>query len=145
EQAVQLVNDLKQASRYTSDIPLLISVDEEGGLVTRLPDPLITAPAAEKIGETESVDLAYDIGAFIGEEVSAFGINMNFAPVLDIDSNPDNPVIGSRSFGSEAELVSSLGTAMMEGMSQHVIPVVKHFPGHGDTSVDSHLELPVVE
>lgn len=71
---------------------------------------------------------------------------MDFAPVMDINSNPDNPVIGSRSFGNEAKIVSEMGIAMLQGIKQEgVIPVVKHFPGHGDTSVDSHLGLPVVE
>lgn len=85
------------------------------------------------------------MGELLGRAVKSSGFNMDFAPVLDINSNPDNPVIGDRSFGNSAELVTRLGIAEMKGLERAgVIPVVKHYPGHGDTSVDSHLELPVI-
>lgn len=145
EQSVRLINDLKQVSQGAGNQPLFISIDEEGGSVTRLPDPIVTAPSARRIGAEQSSELAYDVGSLIGVQVSAFGINMNFAPVLDIDSNPNNPVIGSRAYDSGADMVSELGISVMQGLAQHVVPVVKHFPGHGDTSVDSHLQLPVIE
>ena len=89
---------------------------------------------------------SYDIGKLLGKELSAFGFNLDFAPVLDINSNPENPIIGDRSFGTRCTIVSELGIQTMEGIrSEHVIPVVKHFPGHGDTAVDSHKELPIIQ
>ena len=90
-------------------------------------------------------EFSYKVGTLLGHELKAFGLNLDFAPVLDINSNPNNPIIGDRSFGNNSEIVSELGIQTMKGiMSQNVIPTVKHFPGHGDTSVDSHLELPIV-
>jgi beta-N-acetylhexosaminidase len=88
---------------------------------------------------------AYQVGTALGEAMKAVGLNTDFAPVLDVNTNPKNPVIGDRAFGTTAKLVSSMGVNEMRGiMSQGVIPAVKHFPGHGDTSVDSHFGLPVV-
>jgi len=143
-QAVRLVNDLKSVNREVNDIPLFFGVDEEGGRVTRLPEVRST-PSSRKLGEADAVDWTYRVGEVIGEKVAAFGLNVNFAPVIDVDSNPANPVIGDRAFGSEANVVSEQGIALMDGMAkQHVLPVVKHFPGHGDTDVDSHLQLPIV-
>ena len=85
------------------------------------------------------------MGALLARQIKLAGFNVDFAPVLDINSNPKNPVIGDRSFGTTADLVTRMGIAEMKGLrSEGVIPVVKHFPGHGDTSVDSHLDLPVV-
>ncbi|MDU4698741.1 MAG: glycoside hydrolase family 3 protein, partial [Paenibacillus sp.] len=127
-------------------VPLFLSVDEEGGRVSRMPGELAKLPTARKIGNTDSEELAGQIGGIIGRELSGFGLNLDFAPVLDVNSNPDNPVIGDRAFGTKPEIVSRMGIAAMKGIrEQGVIPVVKHFPGHGDTSVDSHLGLPVVE
>ncbi|GGD92990.1 beta-N-acetylhexosaminidase [Paenibacillus nasutitermitis] len=137
------VNTLKSWNRANS-APLFISVDEEGGRVSRLPG-LSKIPAASRVGEADKPDYAARIGAFLGEACRVMGINMDYAPVLDINSNPGNPVIGDRSYGTTAELVTRTGMEVMNGMrTTGVIPVVKHFPGHGDTSVDSHLELPVV-
>jgi beta-N-acetylhexosaminidase len=145
EQTVALLNGLKEANRSNS-VPLLLSVDQEGGRVNRLPSTFAAIPSSRDIGKSGSAQKARAFGESIGEQLRAFGFNMNFAPVLDVDSNPDNPVIGSRSFGSTASVVSSFGIEEMLGLrSKGVVPVVKHFPGHGDTSVDSHLELPVVD
>ncbi|PID01929.1 beta-N-acetylhexosaminidase [Sporosarcina sp. P2] len=144
-QSLSLINDLKQANT-NAKTPLFISADEEGGRVTRLPKELVKTPSNRKIGQAENGKYAYDVGELIGRKMSAFGLNMNFAPVLDVDSNPNNPVIGDRSYGHDARLVSKAGIEQAKGMmSQHVIPVVKHFPGHGDTSVDSHIDLPVIK
>ncbi|WP_158233967.1 beta-N-acetylhexosaminidase [Sporosarcina sp. P34] len=144
-QSLSLINDLKQANA-NAKTPLFISADEEGGRVTRLPKELVRTPSNRKIGQVENGKYAYDVGELIGRKMSAFGLNMNFAPVLDVDSNPNNPVIGDRSYGHDAQLVSKAGIEQAKGlMSQHVIPVVKHFPGHGDTSVDSHIDLPVIK
>ncbi|AZK48391.1 beta-N-acetylhexosaminidase [Paenibacillus lentus] len=145
EQALDFFNQLKKMNKE-SKVPLFLSVDEEGGRVTRMPEDFKALPTAEKIGASGSEELAADLGSIIGKELSGFGLNMDFAPVLDVNSNPSNPVIGSRSFGNNAEVVSRMGITMLQAIEQEgVIPVVKHFPGHGDTSVDSHLSLPVVE
>ncbi|MBA9084479.1 beta-N-acetylhexosaminidase [Fontibacillus solani] len=145
EQTLTLINQLKIDNK-SSKIPLFLSVDEEGGRVTRLPGDFLKAPSAAKIGATGKVEAASEVGAVIGQQLSGFGLNMDFAPVLDINSNPNNPVIGDRSFGDNADVVSKMGVAAMKGLSQQgIVPVVKHFPGHGDTSVDSHIGLPVVE
>ncbi|GGG83076.1 beta-N-acetylhexosaminidase [Paenibacillus radicis (ex Gao et al. 2016)] len=141
---VALVNALKQANAGNS-VPLLISVDQEGGKVSRMPKSFTAIPSSKKVGATNNPALAEEMGTLLAEELKLTGFNMNFAPVLDVNSNPANPIIGSRSFGSTAELVSRMGMAEMKGIRENgIIPVVKHFPGHGDTSVDSHLELPVV-
>ncbi len=144
-QLLDLINSLK-ASNLANKIPLFLSVDEEGGRITRMPDELVKIPAARKIGDINKEDFSFNIGSLIGKELKMFGFNMDFAPVLDINSNPQNPVIGDRSFGETADIVSRLGIQTMKGIqSQSVISVVKHFPGHGDTSVDSHKGLPVVK
>ncbi|MDU0330834.1 beta-N-acetylhexosaminidase [Paenibacillus sp. 3LSP] len=145
KQALALFNGLKTANQNKA-VPLFLSVDEEGGRVSRMPGELAKLPAARKIGNTGSTELAGQIGEIIGKELAGFGLNLDFAPVLDVNSNPDNPVIGDRAFGTKPEIVSRMGIAVMKGIQeQGIIPVVKHFPGHGDTSVDSHLGLPVVE
>lgn len=145
EQALRLFNELK-SSNEVNKVPLWMSIDEEGGRVTRMPDEFLKLPTNQAIGLKKDSELSNEIGQIIGRELQGFGLNMDFAPVLDINSNPNNPVIGDRSFGNQAKLVSSLGIATMKGLqSQGIVPVVKHFPGHGDTSVDSHIGLPVVE
>lgn len=143
-QSIELINDLKEENT-SNQFPLFLSVDQEGGQVSRLPGDLINFPTNETIGNVNDVQYSYEIGKILGEELNAFGFNMNFAPVLDVNSNPDNPVIGDRSFSDDPDVVSELGVQTMKGMqSQEIVSVIKHFPGHGDTSVDSHLELPVV-
>lgn len=144
DQLLELINSLKKSNSKNKN-PLFISVDEEGGSVTRMPEELMKIPTNKKIGEINDRDFSFGIGGLIADEVKAFGFNMNFAPVLDINSNPKNPVIGDRSFGAEEKKVSSLGIETMKGIqAKGVISVVKHFPGHGDTSVDSHVGLPVI-
>ncbi|MPM37152.1 Beta-hexosaminidase [bioreactor metagenome] len=142
-QTVELVNRIK--AENSSNIPLFLGVDQEGGRVTRLPGALTNFPPNQKIGEVNNPEFSYKIGRLLGFELREFGLNLDFAPVLDINNNPNNPVIGDRSFGNNLEIVSKLGIETMKGIqSQKVIPTIKHFPGHGDTSVDSHLELPIV-
>ncbi|GAA3405801.1 beta-N-acetylhexosaminidase [Paenibacillus hodogayensis] len=144
EQTVALLNALKDANK-ANPAPLLLSVDQEGGKVDRMPPSFVPVPSSREIAKSGDSEKARAIGEAIGAGVRALGFNVDFAPVLDIDSNPNNPVIGSRSFGPTAAVVSSFGIAEMSGLQAgQVVPVVKHFPGHGDTSVDSHLELPVV-
>jgi beta-N-acetylhexosaminidase len=145
EQLLELNNSLKSANAVNK-IPLFISVDEEGGRVSRIPKTIINLPTNKDIGKIYNMEFSYEIGMLLAEKVKALGFNMNFAPVLDINSNPKNPVIGDRAFGSKPEVVRDLGIQAMTGISLGgVIPVVKHFPGHGDTAVDSHVGLPTVE
>lgn len=144
DQALALFNRLKE-DNSVNPVPLLLGVDEEGGRVTRMPKDFAKIPTAASIGSTGDPKAAEAFYGIIGDELSGFGLNLDFAPVLDVNSNPDNPVIGDRAFGNTPERVSEMGLAAMKGLSDKgVIPVVKHFPGHGDTSVDSHLGLPVV-
>ncbi|MEK5444295.1 beta-N-acetylhexosaminidase [Fredinandcohnia sp. FSL W7-1320] len=143
KQTVNYLNQIKQANE--GKIPLFFGVDQEGGRISKLPGGLITFPTNLEIGKINDPTLSYEIGTVLGKELKAFGFNVDFAPVLDVNSNPDNPVIGDRSFSSNPEIVSSLGIQTMKGLqSQSIISSVKHFPGHGDTHVDSHLELPRV-
>ena len=143
DQIVRLTNDLQRSSLHS---PLLIAVDQEGGRVSRLPKGFTIFPPCEVLGRCNSTELAYAAAATIAKELRAVGINMNMAPVLDVNSNPDNPVIGDRAFGTSPDLVSELGWATAAGLQDHrVIACGKHFPGHGDTNTDSHKELPVVE
>jgi beta-N-acetylhexosaminidase len=144
EQIAQLTGELQSLSMRETGAPLFISTDQEGGIVTRIPGAT-DFPGNMALGATGSTEYAYDVGSMIGKELSALGINMDLAPVLDVNVNPANPVIGLRSFGEDADLVSKLGIAYMQGLQDSgVIPVGKHFPGHGDTATDSHTGLPVV-
>lgn len=145
-QTNKLLNGLKQINRNAGGkLPLLLSADQEGGSVSRLPKEITKFPSSKTVGNTQDTEHAYQVGAALGEAMKAVGLNTDFAPVLDVNTNPKNPVIGDRAFGNNAKLVSSMGVNEMLGIkSQGVIPVVKHFPGHGDTSVDSHFGLPVV-
>jgi beta-N-acetylhexosaminidase len=143
EQIVELTNDLQRCSPKS---PLLISIDQEGGRVSRLPKGFTIFPPCGLLGRCNSSELAYAAAATIAKELRAVGINMNMAPVLDVNSNPDNPVIGDRAFGSTSDLVSELAMVTASGLQDNnVIACGKHFPGHGDTNADSHKELPVVE
>lgn len=139
-----LLNAIKKESEKEK-FPLFLGVDQEGGRISRLPG-LSRLPTNKEIGKLNDPSYSYKIGIHLGEEMNAFGFNLDFAPVLDVNSNPKNPVIGDRSFGNDVDIVSELGIQTMKGIqSQNVISVVKHFPGHGDTAVDSHLELPIME
>jgi beta-N-acetylhexosaminidase len=125
--------------------PLFISVDQEGGRISRLKAPFSNFPSQYCLGVSRSESLAYRFGQALAIELKSVGINMDYAPVLDVNSNPKNPIIGERALSNDPELVSNLGSAIMNGFAPTgVIPVGKHFPGHGDTDQDSHLELPTV-
>nr|WP_246055146.1 glycoside hydrolase family 3 protein [Pseudalkalibacillus caeni] len=141
EQTAKLVSDYQAAAEKYG---LLLTIDQEGGIVTRLQSGT-DMPGNMALGATRSEEISQNVGRVIGEELSALGINMNLAPVLDVNINPDNPVIGVRSFGSNPELVAEMGVAYTKGLqSTGVAATAKHFPGHGDTAVDSHLGLPEV-
>jgi len=148
-QVAELARSLKTAAPG----PLLICVDQEGGRVQRLRPPHWTAwPSMRRLGEIDQQGgldgmngtvIAERVGEMIARELSASGIDVDFAPVLDVDTNPDNPVIGDRSFSRDPRRVARLGLALAQGLERSgVASCAKHFPGHGDTSQDSHLTLP---
>ena len=127
-----------------SKIPLLTSIDGEWGLRMRL-DSIIRFPRQMLIGAVQDEELVYNMGVEIARQCSLTGVHVNFAPVVDINVNPNNPVINSRSFGELKEHVAKLGHAYMKGMQDNtILACAKHFPGHGDTDVDSHLGLPII-
>ncbi|MGM9975273.1 MAG: glycoside hydrolase family 3 N-terminal domain-containing protein [Clostridiaceae bacterium] len=149
EQTLRLTYDMQKAAMDNKtgngNIPLFIGIDQEGGTVYRLGDGT-ALPGNMALGATGNIEYADETGRVIGSELFALGINVNFAPVFDVNNNPLNPVIGLRSYSSSPDLVATLGVAQMLGMQIHNISAaVKHFPGHGDTSVDSHTALPVVD
>lgn len=145
ENTLELINAIKKLN-IENKVPLFVGIDEEGGSVSRLPGEFIKIPKAWEIGEVNNEEYSYKIGELIGERLQALGFNLNFAPVLDINSNPNNPVIGERAFGSTIDVVKKHGIQTMEGIkSKNIIPVIKHFPGHGDTNVDSHIDLPTID
>ncbi len=150
-QIIKLTQDLQQAaSRSSSKIPLFISIDQEGGRVVRLPRATSTSFSGNMaIGATYKkygTKYASIVGDVQGKELSATGFNVNHAPTVDVNINPDNPVINVRSFGENPTQVAELAVAQLKAMQKHnVIATLKHFPGHGDTSVDSHTGLPRVE
>ncbi|HEX19543.1 MAG TPA: glycoside hydrolase family 3 protein [Acidiferrobacteraceae bacterium] len=131
--------------REFPDIRPFLAIDQEGGAVTRIKEDMPELPGNMALGAAGSIALSRRAGEVLGEGLSAHGFNMNLAPVLDINTNPKNPVIGVRSFSSDARLVGDLGSALINGLqSRGVVAVGKHFPGHGDTSGDSHAKLPVL-
>src|SRR5215510_7164922 len=145
-QLLALTHGLQAAARAHGHPPLLIAVDQEGGRVARLKAPFTIFPSAAIVGQTGSEQPAYNVGEAIATELRAVGINMDMAPVLDVRTNPANTVIGDRAFSTEPQGVARLGTAFMRGMhAAGVLSVGKHFPGHGDTFLDSHVALPVCE
>ncbi|MBK8255939.1 MAG: beta-N-acetylhexosaminidase [Polyangiaceae bacterium] len=128
------------------DLPPFIGVDQEGGRVSRLPAPFLKLPPMRALGETRDYDLIRAAARAVATELAAIGFNLNFAPVLDVDSNPQNPVIGDRAFGTDPRTVMRAGVAFMQGLQdRNVLACGKHFPGHGDTAEDSHHALPVIE
>ena len=141
---LELLNKIKVENQKNS-VPLFLSIDEDGGLVSRVPKEIEKLPKAEEIGKLERMINLYDLGEHLGEMLKSMGFNMNFAPVLDVNSNENNPVIGSRSYGGNGEKVFRVGSEILSGMNKTgVIGCVKHFPGHGDTELDSHKSMPVV-
>ncbi|MCC7125124.1 MAG: beta-N-acetylhexosaminidase [Acidobacteria bacterium] len=135
-----------EAEMLGRELPAWVSVDQEGGRVARLKAPFTEWPPMATLGRAGSDDLAERFAAALAAELSAVGITLDYAPVLDIHTNPKNPVIGDRALAESAAEVARLGRAVIRGLqSAGVAACGKHFPGHGDTSTDSHLELPLVE
>lgn len=146
----------EQLENFTRDmqanctVPLFVGIDEEGGDVTRIAGAkgfdVPSYPSMEQVGSTGNVDEARAIGESIGSYLTDYGINVNFAPVADVNTNPNNRVIGNRSFGSDPNIVSSMVKAAIEGYhSQSIMTVTKHFPGHGDASADTHAGVSVID
>lgn len=136
----ELINELQSMSQT----PLLISADFERGTKMRLDDGSLF-PSNMGIGATRNPELAYKMGLQIAKECKAMGIHQNYSPVMDVNNNPLNPIINVRAFGEDPELVSTMGDAMIKGLQDgNIIATAKHFPGHGDTDIDSHNDLPVI-
>ena len=141
-QIAHLTNSLQELASST---PLLMAIDQEGGKVSRLPSGFTIFPPAATVAACGSSDFAYQAAAVTAQELRAVGFNMNMAPVLDVNTNPSNPIIGDRAFSADPAQVCTLGNATISGLHDHgVIACGKHFPGHGETTKDSHKELPIV-
>ncbi|HTM04791.1 MAG TPA: beta-N-acetylhexosaminidase [Vicinamibacterales bacterium] len=143
EQVAELAHDLQSLADET---PLWVSVDQEGGRVARLKAPFTEWPPMATLGRAGDATLATRFAVALAAELRAVGITLDYAPVLDIHTNPKNPIIGDRALAEKAEDVARLGTAIVRGLQDNGVAACgKHFPGHGDTSIDSHLDLPLVE
>ena len=132
-----------------SDIPMIISTDEEGGSVQRIKEirdiSVTDIPYMYYLGQTKDKNLAYKVGEIIANELRTIGVNLTYAPVMDIYSNPNNIVIGKRSFGSDPNTVYDMATSLKNGIEDNLVNTcIKHFPGHGDTETDSHFEIPII-
>src|SRR5438093_8745923 len=135
-----------EAARLVPDLPLWVSIDQEGGRVARLKSPFTEWPPMATLGRSGDVRLAERFARALAAELKAVGVNLDYAPVLDIHTNPRNPVIGDRALAEKAADVARLGAAIVRTLQAEGIAACgKHFPGHGDTSTDSHVELPLVE
>lgn len=144
-QVRQLTQQLRAYGTYCGIGPLWIATDQENGIVRRLPDDLAPFPGNMAVAATDDPKEAYHIGRATADALVSMGINVNLAPVVDIHTNPHNPVIGARSYGDRPEWVSKFGTAMALGMRDgKIVGCAKHFPGHGDTYLDSRRQLPIV-
>lgn len=142
----RLCGELRELVEKHTGLPPLIAIDQEGGVVSRLKGDCALAPSAMGVAATGDPANAYRAGEITGRELRALGVNFDLAPVMDVNSNPRNPVIGARSYGARPEDVCAYGTAMIRGLQAGGVRCcAKHFPGHGDTAVDSHLGLPRVD
>jgi len=143
-QTIKDIQSLKE-SNSQNEVPIYISVDQEGGRISRLPSEMGTFESALSIGNRDDPTYAFNTGVRTAKAIKVLGFNLNFAPVLDIFSNSKNTVIADRAFGTTPDRVSKVGIQVLKGLrSENIIPTAKHFPGHGDTEIDSHLGLPVV-
>lgn len=144
-QVGKLSASLQEIAASSGNVPLWISIDQEGGMVARITEGVALMPGQMAIAAAGSLDAAYESALISGKELHALGINLNYAPVLDVNNNALNPVIGVRSFGESPEETAEYGARIISGLQDAgVSATAKHFPGHGDTDVDSHLDLPTV-
>src|SRR6185312_2217612 len=140
-----LTQTLQSAAKKAGQPPLLIAADQEGGQLMAVGD-CTPFPGNMALCATRSERLAYQVGSALGRELAALGINVDFAPVCDVNNNPRNPVVGTRSFGEDPEMAGTLAGAMIRGLQRSgIAATAKHFPGHGDTSSDSHHGAPVLK
>lgn len=145
EQLTALTAEIQSLVKEACNTTALIGIDQEGGMVTRLSADCTNVPSAMAIAASGKAENAYSAGFLTATELRAMGVNVNFAPSVDVNSNPNNPVIGVRSYGSCAKTVITYASQMIEGLQQGgVMATAKHFPGHGDTHLDSHIALPTV-
>ena len=141
----QLVSLCRAIWQSFDTVPPFIAIDQEGGRVHRLPAPFSHFPAAARIGARNDPELAYRLGNATAAELRLAGVNLNFAPVLDVQSNPNSPIIGDRAFAAEPNRLIEIAAAWTQGLGDGgIIPCAKHFPGHGDADKDSHFDLPIV-
>ena len=143
------LRDLEQVCSLTATLhrrgvsPPLVGVDQEGGRVVRLPQPFLIPPPAAALGRIDDPELTHDVARAVGRELRAAGFTWNLAPVLDIHTNPDNPIIGDRAFSHDPHCVARMGLAAFRGFEEAgILTTGKHFPGHGETAADSHHTLP---
>lgn len=146
EQLKELNAELQSLAKQAG-YELILAVDQEGGRVERLPAPYLQIPPMRKWADLHFANpekrILYQLGKILGEQVRMAGFNLNFSPVVDVDTNPNNPIIGNRAFSSEPEAVYECAKEIILGLTEMgVISCLKHFPGHGDTNADSHLEMP---
>ncbi|WP_426333934.1 beta-N-acetylhexosaminidase [Paenibacillus silvae] len=145
EQVERLSSGLQDIAQASGNVPLWVAIDQEGGMVARITQGIALMPGQMAIAAAGSTQDAYEAARISGMELKSMGINMNFAPVLDVNNNANNPVIGVRSFGESPEAVAEFGAATIAGFQNAgIAATAKHFPGHGDTDTDSHLDLPVI-
>lgn len=144
EEMLKLINNLKEINRI-NEIPLFISIDQEGGRVNRMPSEILNVKSASKLSSTGNIEIVKESAKIISEMLTKTGISMNYSPVLDIKNFKEDHAIGDRCYGENKEDVSKYGMEFMKELSKGgILPVIKHFPGHGSTKQDSHMMLPVV-
>lgn len=145
QEMIEKINFIKKCNKLYGKTPIWISIDQEGGRVNRFPDEIENIKNAYSIGKTKNIELAKNVGNTIGKMLIETGINMNYAPVLDIKRFEDNHAIGNRAYSENKETVFSIANAVMQGMKEAgVLAVPKHFPGHGMSKADSHFFVPHV-
>ena len=144
-QIAELSNEIQFSCRPKGCPFLFIAIDHEGGKINRLVKPFTKFPGNDYLGELNSPKVGFDFGMVLGKELKAVGININFAPVVDVNTNKDSPIIKNRAFSSDPEICGKLGSAVCRGIQKMgVMAVAKHFPGHGGTKEDSHFALPKI-
>src|SRR5712671_2584764 len=143
--SVEGLRELAAKIRRAAQRPVLIGIDQEGGTRFALPEPFTAWPSAAELGRAHDIGLTEQVARAMAVELRVAGCNLNFAPMLDLNVNPESPVTKDRSFGADPQLVAKMGESFDQGLRAHrVLSCAKHFPGHGDTLVDPHLDLPVV-
>ena len=142
----RLCDEIRELIQNETGLPAFITIDQEGGMINRLCAPMALIPGAMALAATDDPQNAYDAGFLCGKELKRCGVNFNLSPVMDVNNNPQNPIIGARSYGDAPASVARFGCEMVRGLQDAgVYACLKHFPGHGDTAVDSHLGLPCID